>query len=152
MAVRGCMKTEPLKEGRKWNKGLAPHRPAPLKNGALLLKSRKIFLLQLRVRGGIRDKDPKGGTDRQQIKNNDFWYQSGVVGFTLHCAEQHRINSTVFQKKPVYFCRDSCGFHFGWTLLIARRISCFAAVVNFGRNRSTKICVFPGTVHRCNMG
>lgn len=104
------------------------------------------------MRGVILDKDIEGGTERQQIMNNDFKYQSGVVGFTLHCAEQPSINNTVFQKKAVYFCRDSCGFHFGWALVIASRISCFAAVVNFGRNRSSKTCVLPGTVHRHNMG
>lgn len=57
MAVKGCMKMELLKEGRKWNKGLAPHRPNTFEKLNLFLKKQEDFPPSTVCERGILDKD-----------------------------------------------------------------------------------------------
>ena len=100
VAVKGRMKMELLKEGRKQNKGLDPHRPnmeivnlSPEKQDGLPPAAP--------CERGMLGKGPRGGTGGQHIRRNDFQCQSSIAGFTLRCAEKHRIKNTLFQKKTV---------------------------------------------------
>lgn len=71
MAVKGCMKIELFKEGRKHNKGLNLHRPN-IEKLNLSLKKQEDLPPAAACERAILGKDPQGDTGRQQIWRNDF--------------------------------------------------------------------------------